>query len=616
MSIIPSGSRNVNVGSIDDSVVLNTNLSSVDGEVTLTTELASGSVIDSRNYIWNTSSLAWEKATGSAGAGSVTVTNFPATYPSTQSGSWTVTANAGTNLNTSALATSANQETANTGIDSIDNKLQVTGEGHLEVAIHAPRLPFGSVHVENLTPVFQSDAVYGINSLLVVGGSSGSGIFSSSNSTFYVETGTTVYSFANLQSRKRLRYRPGQGVVGRFTAMFTTPVASSYQVAGLGHAEDGVYFGYKDTTFGILYNNRGVREVQTLTVTAGSNTNETMTVTLAGVANGVAVTNSGSTLRTAYEISQGNFVGWKAECIGSTVIFLADSVGDKTGTFSITATTATGSFVETKTGVAATESFIPQASWNCDPLDGNGPSGMTLDPTKFNVYQIGLQYLGAGVITLEVEAPLTAPNNAEWVIVHQIKIPNSQTITNFGNPSFPFTMAAYSAGSTTNLRVSVASIAGFIEGDQKLHGPRMGYSGTHANVSTVLDPLFTIRNTRYYGNRSNQSVINLLSITASQDHTKPTLIYVIKNATLTGTPNFSQYSPSSVTYFDTAATGCTYTDRSQLIFTASLGDTGDLQFAFSDSITLQPGESLTVAAAAITGTAANVLVSLNTREDQ
>ena len=32
-----------------------------------------------RQYIWNTSSLAWEKATGSSGAGSVTVTNFPAT---------------------------------------------------------------------------------------------------------------------------------------------------------------------------------------------------------------------------------------------------------------------------------------------------------------------------------------------------------------------------------------------------------------------------------------------------------------------------------------------------------------------------------------------------------
>lgn len=44
----------------------------------------------------------------------------------------------------------------------------VTGEGHLEVALHAPRLPFGSVHTENLHPVFQSDGVYGINSFSMI----------------------------------------------------------------------------------------------------------------------------------------------------------------------------------------------------------------------------------------------------------------------------------------------------------------------------------------------------------------------------------------------------------------------------------------------------------------
>lgn len=33
--------------------------------------------------------------------------------------------------------------------------LAATPEGHLEVAIHAPRLPFGSIHAESLNPVFQ-----------------------------------------------------------------------------------------------------------------------------------------------------------------------------------------------------------------------------------------------------------------------------------------------------------------------------------------------------------------------------------------------------------------------------------------------------------------------------
>ena len=43
------------------------------------------------------------------------------------------------------------------------------------------------------------------------------------------------------------------------------------------------------------------------------------------------------------------------------------------------------------------EEFIPQSSWD-DPMDGTGVSGMTLDHTKLNVYEIIFQYLGAGMI--------------------------------------------------------------------------------------------------------------------------------------------------------------------------------------------------------------------------
>jgi len=48
--------------------------------------------------------------------------------------------------------------------DGTLKKIASTAEGHLEMAIHAPRLPFGAVHTENMTPIFQTDAVYGINS--------------------------------------------------------------------------------------------------------------------------------------------------------------------------------------------------------------------------------------------------------------------------------------------------------------------------------------------------------------------------------------------------------------------------------------------------------------------
>jgi len=411
----------------------------------------------------------------------------------------------------------------------------VTQEGHLEVAVHSPRLPFGSIHTESITPVFQADAVYGVNSGQAQGVTSGSGAATASDSNFVVSTGTTIYSQGVIYGRKRLRYRAGQGIIGRFAGRFTTPVANSYQLIGFGHAEDGVYFGYGDTNnlsnteFGILYVNRGVREVRTLTVSTGATSSGNVTITLntAGVFT-VAVTNASNIQRTVWEISQATYAGWDAYPVGATVVFVRKSSGTATGTYSFAAgaTGAAASFAQTKAGAASTDLFIPQSRWNGDKLNGQGASGITIDPTKGNVYQINIQYLGYGTINFKVEVVSEDGNNADFVTVHTLKLPNTLTTTSFGNPSFPFTMAAYSAGSTTDLAVRVGSFAGFIEGSKTLHGNRFTYFNTLTSVgATNLQALFTIMNTRYFGGRTNQAVINLLSVTCHEHNRISTRVF-------------------------------------------------------------------------------------------
>jgi hypothetical protein len=285
----------------------------------------------------------------------------------------------------------------------LTKNVPVDQEGHLEVALHSPRLPFGSIHTEVMTPVFQVDAVYGVNTELVNTGAFGSGTVTTDDSLFCVSTGVTIFSTAFVQSKKRLRYRPGQGVIGRFTMKFSTPVANSYQVIGVGHAEDGVYFGYKDTDFGILHSYRGKRHVESLQITTGSSTAENVTVELNGNNYSVAVTNSGNIQRTVWEIAEGDYPGWDAYPDGDKVVFVNNNAGAKGGAYSLTATTAVGAFSNVQTGAAATEDFIPQTSWNGDRLDGTGSSGMVIDPTKGNVAEIGIQYLGFGTITFQVE---------------------------------------------------------------------------------------------------------------------------------------------------------------------------------------------------------------------
>ena len=498
-----------------------------------------------------------------------------------------------------------------------------TPEGHLEVAIHEPRLPFGSVHVENLTPVFQYDAVYGVNSDAMITSTVGTGTATTNDSLFVCTTGGTIGGRGTIASKKRLRYRSGQGFVARFTAMFTTGEANSFQVAGFGNPEDGLFFGYYGADFGIYYSRRGVQETRTLTLSVGATVSSNVTITLDGTAFTVPVTNASSVYRTAYEIASYSYTGWNAQAYGATVIFIKQVAGTANGTYSFGAGTtgASASFAQTKAGVAITTTFIKQSDWNGDKMDGNVASGVLLDPTKLNVYQIGMQYLGAGAITFQIESAPSG-NNATWVTVHTLSLPNTLTTSSFGNPSFPFTMSATKANNTaTDFSVKSASVGGFIEGQKVLSGSRYSYYNSLSSVSTSLKPLMTVMNRRYYKGRVNQSVINLLSISGAIKHTSPVIYYLIKNGTLTGNPNFTEYATDSCSAYDTAATGITYTNE-KLIWTGHVGDTGEIDHHFgnggynAEEVTIQPGEYVTLAVASTTGTANPVTGSINTREDQ
>ena len=54
-------------------------------------------------------------------------------------------------------------------------------------------------------------------------------------------------------------------------------------------------------------------------------------------------------------------------------------------------TSVTGSVVDTA---------VSQASWNKDPMDGTGPSGITLDPSKAQILFIDMEWLGLGTVRM------------------------------------------------------------------------------------------------------------------------------------------------------------------------------------------------------------------------
>ena len=497
-----------------------------------------------------------------------------------------------------------------------------TSEGHLEVAIHDPIAPFGELIMAELTPVFQIDGVYGVNAYQTIQTISGSGGISGSNNMMICSTGGAINSAATIQSKRRIRYRPGQGTVLRFTSLWSTPSDGSIVISGMGTSESGFYVGYNGTQFGVLHTYGGVREVRTLTVTTASTSTQNAQITLDGTSYTVAMTNNNNTLRTAYEISRGNYNNaWAATCIGSTVVFVSGSAYPRDSTYSVAqsgaVTPIAGTFARTVIGVVATSDWVYQDDWNADKLDGLGASGYTINPAKGNIFQIEYAYLGFGSVVFRVMVTEDNSNNHTFIRFHEFKFPNTLSAPHTTQPSMPFTMTAYSTTSVDTVTVSSASVAAFICGHKELNGPRFSYTRTSTAVSSgAYYVLQTIRNANMYNGRPNQVTVNIISFGGAHDDATPVTLFLLKNATLVGNPNFTQWSTSSVTYVDTAATTCTISDNNQIIISIPLGQGGSGFVQFDDEVVLYPGETLTIAATAVTGTATYTISTLNTREDQ
>jgi hypothetical protein len=181
----------------------------------------------------------------------------------------------------------------------------------------------------------------------------------------------------------------------------------------------------------------------------------------------------------------------------------------------------------------------------------------------------------------------------------------------------PFTMAAYSAGSSTDVWCKAGSFGGFIEGQRRPTSGRFTYTAGKTTVpDSAFTALLTARNDYVFKTLASQCVVYLVSVAGAIKHVNPVTLYLIRNAALAGSPNFVAWSTTSCTSADTAATTCTFSDNSQIIWSAPLGDTGNFSVNFADDITLQPGEWVTLAARSASGNASYVNMSLNTREDQ
>ncbi len=518
--------------------------------------------------------------------------------------------------------------------DAVVVKAIVSGVGdtnavvtdHQALQVTSPpegKTSFGEQLIGQLTPIIQLTFPYStIPQAMVTQMPNQSGTVTSSTSMMVLQTGAAANSSACAMSRNRVKYRAGMGVRARFTALFTTGATGSEQIIGIGDSGNGLFFGYNGATFGVLRRYGGNPTIRTFTVTTASSTNENITVTLDGqsTADVIAVTNSANATTTANEIARGDYSdvgpGWSAVAVGNTVVFTSWDSAPHTGSFGIgSVTTAAVSTAETLAGVAPTDVWVAQSSWNgADIFDGNGVTGVTLDPTKGNVFQIDFQYLGFGAIRFYIEDP----DDGELHIVHQIEYANANTRPSLDNPTLPLYACAKNTSNATNITLKTASMAAFVDGVPRNNDPLRGISNQKTLTGTASEtPILSIRVAETFGTSINRSKIKINFVAAAVEHTKPVQIKFYANPELTSASWTAVGGSESAVFYDISATAVSTANRGTFLHGIALGKTGNGQISLIDDdlfAEFSPGDSLVVTALPNSANGAECTVSINFTE--
>jgi hypothetical protein len=217
------------------------------------------------------------------------------------------------------------------------------------------------------------------------------------------------------------------------------------------------------------------------------------------------------------------------------------------------------------TGSASDARTVNQSSWNGDKLDGTGPSGLTLDPSKAQILWMDFEWLGVGSVRCGFII------NGEYITCHTFNNANEITNVYMTTAILPVryeikTVTSAVAASMKAICCSVVSEGGFEQTSIDHVARRTTVLGT---IGTTFLPLVSIR---LASTRLGAVVLpNRVQVlpTTSQNYE----VALIKNPTLTGASWAAVPTDSNVEY-DVSATATTGGSIVQTDYTTASGSGG------------------------------------------
>lgn len=274
--------------------------------------------------------------------------------------------------------------------------------------------------------------------------------------------------------------------------------------------------------------------------------------------------------------------------------------------------------VRTFTSGSVVNTSVAKGSWNVDNFDGNGPSGITLDLTKTQIFWIDVEWLGVGSVRTGFVI------NGIFYTAHVFNNANVQSFVYMTTAILPLRYYIEATGTVTgtpSLQMICSSVIS--EGGYEQTGqPYFASKATDTTATTSYVPIVSIRiNSSYRGAIVIPAGASFMSTATGTNYYT---IGLVKNATLTGATWASSMAASQVDV-DTAATAMTAPTADQIIqidysassnqakasFAAGTGYNYDLQLGFAASLTEATGfattsDTYTLCAKVQSGTATGV----------
>ena len=207
----------------------------------------------------------------------------------------------------------------------------------------------------------------------------------------------------------------------------------------------------------------------------------------------------------------------------------------------------------TSTSGSPVDNAVAQSSWNIDPMDGTGPSGVTIDISKTNICVIQYEWLGVGAATFGFNIDgVTYP-------CHQFQNANNLTVVYMSTPNLPlrYEISNDGTGAASSLEHICASVMSE-GGSQNLGKIRYASTaGTHVDLTTenVIYAMLGIRlKTGYIG-----EVVDILSASIQLHTASHQCEWTLRlNPTVAGTFTYNDEANSAV-QIATGATANTVT---------------------------------------------------------